>query len=131
MGRRRDPEGWLKIERHFGSSSGDRTTFGGLRNPVTHDHCMPPGTSQRRRAREGAQERLLTEARHEESWLARIEATIAAVEEASAAGELDYEDKQQALSDLGVWIDIYPNWQPSNFRWVMAAFEQRENSSRW
>jgi hypothetical protein len=89
--------------------------------------------AQRRRVQEEARERLLAEARDEDSRRARIEATIAAVEEASAAGALDYEGKRQALSDLGVWIDVYPSWRESNYRWVMVEFEERavEAGRRW
>ncbi len=88
-------------------------------------------TAQRRRVQEETRERLVAEARDEESRLARIEATIAAVEETSAAGTLDYEGKRQALSDLGVWVEVYPSWHESNFRWVMCAFEQGEHGPRW
>ena len=60
----------------------------------------------------------------------RIEAMIAMVEQAGATETLDYKGKRQALSDLGVWVKVYPDWQESPYRWVMVAFEERDGKRR-
>ena len=75
---------------------------------------------------EATRERLQSELEDEASRLGRIEATIAAVEEASSVPTLDYSGKRQALSDLGVRVAVYPSWHESPYRWVMSAFEMKD-----
>ena len=84
----------------------------------------------RRRMLEGTREQLQSELEDEASRLGRIEATIAAVEEASSVPTLDYSGKRQALSDLGVRVAVYPSWHESPYRWVMSAFEMKDGGGR-
>jgi hypothetical protein len=49
----------------------------------------------------------------------------------STTGALDYEGKRQAMSDLSLWVAVYPSWHESNYRWVMCAFEDRDGERGW
>ncbi len=61
-------------------------------------------------------QRLVEEMQDEATRRERIEATIATVEQAGATELRDYEGKRQALSDLGVWVEVYPSWHESPYR---------------
>jgi seryl-tRNA synthetase len=84
----------------------------------------------RRRTLEAAREQLHSELEDEASRLGRIEATIAAIEEARSVPTLDHSGKRQALSDLGVRVAVYPSWHESPYRWVMSAFEMKDGRGR-
>jgi site-specific DNA recombinase len=86
--------------------------------------------SERRRAQETAWEQLAEKGRDEEIRRDRIEATIAMIEQTGATELLDYDGKRQALSDLGAMVVVYPSWHESNYRWVMAAFEEYDGA-KW
>ncbi len=84
----------------------------------------------RRRTLEGTRERLQSQLEDEALRVGRIEATIAAVEEASSVPTLDYSGRRQALCDLGVRVAVYPSWHESPYRWVMSAFEMEDGGGR-
>jgi Recombinase zinc beta ribbon domain/Recombinase len=86
-------------------------------------------TVQRRKAVIESRERLESEALDTEARAGRIEATIAAVESVGGATELDYHGKRQALANLSVKVVVYPEWHESNYRWLMWAFERRDDGS--
>jgi hypothetical protein len=87
-------------------------------------------TKARRRVQELTRPRLVEEMQDEATRRKRIEATIATVEQAGVTELLDYEGKRQALSDLGVWVEVDPSWHESPYRWLMSAFEGRDGRRR-
>jgi hypothetical protein len=86
-------------------------------------------TVQRRKAVIESLERLESEALDTEARAGRIEATIAAVEGVGGATALDDHGKRQAPADLSVKVVVDPEWHESNYRWLMWAFERRDDGS--